>query len=121
MSTHLRATRTTADSVAPPPMPKVSVRQIAECRLRNSLYAAVRTLSCDFHAGVLTLRGRLPTYYLKQIAQTVIGELDGVLEIANGVEVVRVTDRLDGREAAAQLGRSNATGRRAESANRSDR
>ena len=66
-----------------------NICQIAESRLRNSHYAAIRGVSCEYHEGVLVRRGRLPTYYLKQIAQVLIGELDGVLEIANRVDVVR--------------------------------
>ena len=67
----------------------VTVCQVAESRLRNSSYWALRTLSCEYHDGVLILRGRLPRYYLKQIAQTLVEGLDGVSEIANRVDVVR--------------------------------
>lgn len=65
------------------------IREIAESRLRNSQYPPVRSLSCEYHEGVLTIRGRVATYYLKQIAQAVVDGLDGVLEIANRVDVVR--------------------------------
>lgn len=67
------------------------IGQIAEERLRNSPYAALRTISCQCHDGVLILEGRLPTYYLKQVAQSVMFDLDGVLEIANSIEVVRAS------------------------------
>jgi hypothetical protein len=70
------------------------IRQRAEHRLRNSAYAPLRTLSCDYHEGVLTLRGRLPSHYLKQIAQVLMDGLDGVLEIANRVDVVCPDARL---------------------------
>jgi len=38
--------------------------------------------------GVLVLRGCLPTYYLKQIAQEVMGDLEGVNRIDNQIQVV---------------------------------
>jgi osmotically-inducible protein OsmY len=65
------------------------IGRVAESRLRNSPYAALRTVSCEFHEGVLVLRGRLPTYYLKQIAQASVVDLDGVAGVANQIEVVR--------------------------------
>ena len=39
--------------------------------------------------GVLTLRGCLPTYYLKQVAQTSVAGLEGVERIVNLIQVVR--------------------------------
>jgi len=65
------------------------IRRIAEERLRNSPYAALRMISCQYHDGVLILYGRLQTHYLKQVAQSIMTDLDGVLEIANRIEVVR--------------------------------
>jgi osmotically-inducible protein OsmY len=65
------------------------ITRLAEERLQNSPYSALRTVSCEYYEGVLILRGRLPTYYLKQLAQEVMREMDGVLEIANQVHVVR--------------------------------
>jgi len=40
----------------------------AEARLRAHPYLALQRVSCECRDGVLVLRGRLPTYYLKQIA-----------------------------------------------------
>jgi osmotically-inducible protein OsmY len=54
----------------------------------------VRTISCDYDDGVLILRGRVSAYYLKQVAQAAVAELDGVLKIANHIEVVRPAKRL---------------------------
>ena len=67
--------------------------QIAAARLHNSPYAALRTVECQYRDGVLVLRGRLQTYYLKQMAQAMMTELDGVMEIANSIEVVRASRR----------------------------
>jgi osmotically-inducible protein OsmY len=72
--------------------PAVSLRQsisdCAESRLRSNAYLALKNVSCDYHDGVLTLRGCLPTYYLKQIAQEAVARIEGVERIANEIEVV---------------------------------
>lgn len=65
-----------------------AVRRMAEFRLRESSYAALRLVRCDFHEGVLTLRGNVPSYHQKQVAQSLVQSLDEVLEVSNRLEVV---------------------------------
>ena len=60
----------------------------AERRLKESGYFCLRRVSCHYHEGVLALRGRLPSFYLKQVAQTVVLQIEGVIEILNQVEVI---------------------------------
>jgi osmotically-inducible protein OsmY len=60
----------------------------AEIRLRGNSYLALKNVSCEYHEGILTLRGCLPSYYLKQMAQTAVARLDGVQRIVNEIEVV---------------------------------
>jgi len=38
--------------------------------------------------GVLTVRGRVPTFYLKQLLQTILKRVDGVQRVNNQVDVV---------------------------------
>jgi hypothetical protein len=66
--------------------------RIAEDRFRHSGYFELRNVSCDFHEGVLTLRGRVPSYHLKQLAQAIACELEGILELNNQLEVVQSGD-----------------------------
>jgi hypothetical protein len=68
------------------------MRRIAEDRFRHSGYLELRNVSCDFHEGVLTLRGRVPSYHLKQLAQAIVCELEGILELNNQLEVVQPGD-----------------------------
>ena len=42
----------------------------------------------EHHDGVLTVRGRVPSFYLKQLLQTVLKRVDGVERINNQVDVV---------------------------------
>ena len=64
-----------------------AVRKAAESRLRESSYAALRLVKCDFHEGVLIFRGNVPTYHQKQVAQSLLQSLEGVLEVSNRLEV----------------------------------
>jgi osmotically-inducible protein OsmY len=64
------------------------VQAEAHSRLRNSGHQELRLVSCDFHEGVLTLRGQVSSFYLKQVAQELIRRLDGAEEVNNHLEVV---------------------------------
>jgi hypothetical protein len=70
--------------------PQASPQAVAERGLRSSRYPALKTVSCDYQDGVLVLRGRLPSYYLKQIAQEVVAhQVKGVGRLDNQIQVVR--------------------------------
>jgi hypothetical protein len=56
-------------------------------RLRTSPFAAVRYLRCEFRDGVLTLSGRVPTFYTKQIALSLACSSPGVDLIIDLLEV----------------------------------
>jgi hypothetical protein len=60
----------------------------AEDRLRNSAYQELRSVFCSYRGGILTLRGRVPSFYLKQLAQTLLTGLDSVEHLNNQVEVL---------------------------------
>ena len=59
----------------------------AQARLRKSGYHELHLISCEYHEGLLTLHGHVSTFHLKQVAQTLIRDLDGVGEINNRLEV----------------------------------
>ena len=59
------------------------VQTQAQSQLRKSGYHELRFVLCEFHEGVLTLRGRVPSFYLKQVAQELIRRLDGAEEVNN--------------------------------------
>ena len=64
------------------------IEESVECRLRGSPYLALRDVGCAYRDGVLTLRGCLPTYYLKQMAQTAVARMEGVQRIVNEIVVI---------------------------------
>ena len=51
--------------------------------LQRSAYFPIRSVSCECHQGVLFLRGPLPTFYLKQIAQEAVARVEGVSQVVN--------------------------------------
>jgi hypothetical protein len=61
--------------------------RLAQAKLAVSPYLALRALTCDSHEGVLSIRGQVCTYYLKQMAQVAVRNVPGVEEINNQVQV----------------------------------
>ena len=76
-----------------PPQERNSIREkeavLAEVQLRffQSPYQELRDITCDFQEGVLTLRGRVPSYFLKQIAQSIVFSMECIGEIRNRLEI----------------------------------
>lgn len=60
----------------------------AQDRLQSSAYRGVRSVSCEYHEGVLVLRGRVSSYHQKQLAQEAVKHIAGIREIINAVQVV---------------------------------
>ncbi len=59
----------------------------AEHCLRKSGYLGLRSVSCESHGNVLVLRGRVSSYYLKQLAQELVRRIEGGGMIVNKLEV----------------------------------
>ncbi len=66
--------------------------ELVQRRLRDSSYYYLRTISCAFEEGVLTLRGRVPSYYLKQTVQVLAEKVEGVQQVVNLVDVMYPAD-----------------------------
>jgi osmotically-inducible protein OsmY len=64
-----------------------AVETAAEAKLRRSSYPEVGCVRCEFREGILTLWGRVTTYFLKQIAQAVVIGVEGVVGVDNQLEV----------------------------------
>lgn len=62
-----------------------------EHRLRRSSYKALGRVNCEFQmeTGILHLSGSVPSYYLKQVAQELVLDLEGVLLVNNQIKVTR--------------------------------
>ncbi len=66
-----------------------SPADVAVKLLRDSSYPQIRSLNCTFHDGVLTLGGQVPNYHLKQVAQSAVRSIEGVIRVDNKVTVSR--------------------------------
>lgn len=58
-----------------------------EMRLQTSPHLCLRSVTCDQREGVVVLRGRVPSYYHKQLAQELVRQIAGTFAIVNVVEV----------------------------------
>ena len=67
---------------------RVSICRQAMAILGKSPYLPLRTLRCNYEAGQLTLRGEVPTYYCKQLAQAVISKVACPNGVVNLVQVM---------------------------------
>jgi osmotically-inducible protein OsmY len=56
-------------------------------RLHASGYLLLRQVKCDVSGGVVTLSGRVPSYHLKSVAQSVLMKIKAVRHVRNLLEV----------------------------------
>ena len=63
------------------------VMTAAADRLRKSAYTILRGVSCEYDEGRLVLRGRLPSFFHKQLAQVAVAGLADVSQVVNQIEV----------------------------------
>jgi hypothetical protein len=56
--------------------------------LRNSGYQSLSRVSCEVWGGKVVLAGEVPSYYVKQLAQTVVQRLVFVEHVENRHEVI---------------------------------
>lgn len=68
------------------------VVELGHARLAACPYHVLRSVLCEFQHGVLILRGRLPTFFHKQMAQEAVGGLDGVRQVVNEIEVTSLSN-----------------------------
>ncbi|MDX2035860.1 MAG: BON domain-containing protein [Isosphaeraceae bacterium] len=66
------------------------IAERARVRLRSSPYLSVRSVACVADEAGVRLTGRLPSYYLKQIAQEAAFSVAGETPVFNEVVVERV-------------------------------
>lgn len=86
----IESTARTTSELRPTPQ-KVQLCYIAHAAqdcIRSSKYAGVRLVDCDVHVDRLRLRGRVSSFYLKQIAQEAVRSLNGIEAIVNDIDVV---------------------------------
>jgi len=63
--------------------------ELAENLLHQSQHLALRRIWCEMAGDALVLHGCLPSYFLKQMAQSTVAQAEGVQHIVNEIEVLR--------------------------------
>ncbi len=63
------------------------VASAAHARLHNSPYLALRRVTCILHEGRLVLSGEVPSFYMVQVAQTLVAGLPGVEQVESHLHV----------------------------------
>ncbi|HWE37566.1 MAG TPA: BON domain-containing protein [Isosphaeraceae bacterium] len=56
-------------------------------RFRVSGYLILEDVACDVRGDSVVLSGRLPSHYLKQVAQAIVAEVEGVGRVVNLIHV----------------------------------
>lgn len=64
------------------------LRESAQARLSSSPFLPLRTLQCDGSDGHVTIRGRVPTRYLRDLSARLVKSINGIERVSNEVEVL---------------------------------
>lgn len=67
--------------------PRDETTTAARQRLTETPYESLQQVSCEEQDGVLVLHGRVPSFYLKQLAQELVRPIEGVKTISNRLQV----------------------------------
>ncbi len=68
--------------------PPHNLKELVHNRLAGSPFITSRSLAVDVETNSVTLRGYVPSYYQKQLAQESIRDIEGIEKIQNKLEVV---------------------------------
>jgi osmotically-inducible protein OsmY len=63
------------------------IEREVERRLHHSSYRTLRDVSCRAEGVVVVLQGRLSSHYLKQLAQMLAADVEGVSCVVNSIVV----------------------------------
>ena len=75
------------DAAPPQTHEAIIITEVREL-LRNNPYLSLRQIDCEYSGGRLTLRGRVPSYFLKQLAQSTVARAGGVERVVNLIQVM---------------------------------
>ena len=64
------------------------IAAVAKQRIVHQPHFSVQRIWCDFDDGRLILRGQVPSFYFKQLAQEAVADLEGVEQVVNEIEVL---------------------------------
>jgi osmotically-inducible protein OsmY len=62
--------------------------EAAKQRILHQPHLTMQRLWCEFDRGRLFLRGQVPSFYFKQLAQEAVAGMKGVRQVVNEIAVV---------------------------------
>lgn len=65
-----------------------NVADAAKHRILHQPHLKMQRLWCEYERGRLILRGQVPSFYFKQLAQEAVADLSGVRQVVNEIEVI---------------------------------
>jgi osmotically-inducible protein OsmY len=86
---HRRAASSSGEAFSRPAWHDSELRSRVVAALINSGYAALAFIGCDVVRNRVILKGSVPSYHLKQLAQEFAQRVDGVGRIDNRLQVRR--------------------------------
>jgi hypothetical protein len=89
MSTYPPATQPAFRLESEAPAGRGAIQREAQRLLSLSGYLALREVRCESVRDEIRLLGRVPSYFLKQLAQEVVAPIEGVRSIVNLIQVMR--------------------------------
>jgi osmotically-inducible protein OsmY len=66
---------------------RTDIHQAVQSQLQRSPYRALRFVAFHIHEGTAVLTGKVPSYFLKQMAQHLVGQTQGVSRVRNELSV----------------------------------
>ena len=69
------------------PLSNRQVAQAARLKLLSLSFSELNSIVCEFHEGVLTLRGKVNSFFLRQVAYSAVTQVPGVEEVCDRLEV----------------------------------
>jgi hypothetical protein len=64
------------------------IAEVAKQRILHQPHLTMQRIWCEFDRGMLFLRGQVPSFYHKQLAQAAVAGLGDVQQVVNDIEVV---------------------------------
>jgi hypothetical protein len=66
----------------------LTIADAAKHRILHQPHLRMQRLWCEYEQGRLVLRGQVPSYYFKQLAQEAVAGLKDVHQVVNEIEVI---------------------------------
>ena len=70
------------------PIDAKKIAEAARHRILHQPHLTQQRIWCECEQGRLSLRGQVPSFYFKQLAQEAVVGMEGVCQVINEIEVI---------------------------------